>query len=503
MYFLEEGFTSNHPAFTKIVDDVYLECVRPTYKRAGGRVERRAKDNLGRLLANICIACLYPRDKDGHTWVYYSRTESNYTGPGPLSFSTLIGHVVEGLSHKYLHRKDTSRNAYAGPNESIERSRLAPTPELESLLAGITRNMIVNDCEVVVCRLRIGKKSDPASYVRSVDIPENRGARRDARRTRELLAPVNDLPQDRFVGLFVSDEVYEEETSSSGPVVFERNRLCRVFSDVDPSASSLCYNGRLERVWWQNISRELRRDSIWIEDDFGVEIDYTSMELAVAYAKQGVCLKDVMGDPYKLKVCEHIPEMRSVLKKILLVMLNGGRSKGMLDALLEQENKSRRRDGLPILTTADEEVLLPEGAPGGVGLLADLLWDKHHVLDRKMSRRDGLERMRDESEIALKIVSDLAEEGIVVLPIHDSFVVKREYQETLRAKMIDAFEQRLDVSPPAPTIESKRYRDEERLYPWNVRESTHTVFCEHWRARSRFDAEFETARRKHSKPGAQ
>ena len=46
-----------------------------------------------------------------------------------------------------------------------------------------------------------------------------------------------------------------------------------------------------------------------------------------------------------------------------------------------------------------------------------------------------------DSDIALEIITTLAQEGIVVLPVHDSFVTQTKHKMALQQKMVDVYKQ--------------------------------------------------------------
>jgi hypothetical protein len=51
----------------------------------------------------------------------------------------------------------------------------------------------------------------------------------------------------------------------------------------------------------------------------------------------------------------------------------------------------------------------------------------------------GLRLQREDSDLALEVLNNLAERNVVALPIHDSFIVKRTDANTLRIAMDGTF----------------------------------------------------------------
>jgi hypothetical protein len=123
-----------------------------------------------------------------------------------------------------------------------------------------------------------------------------------------------------------------------------------------------------------------------------------------------------------------------------------------------------------------------------------------------------------ESTIAAQVMDRLTRQRIVVLPIHDSFVVHPRHLDELEYAMCDAIADVLDVSrvtvtlesgfleraysPPGsvwagPDDEAREWSEEnERIYPWQVDQAEYSIFFDLWRAKGRdIGAEMERARR--------
>ena len=83
------------------------------------------------------------------------------------------------------------------------------------------------------------------------------------------------------------------------------------------------------------------------------------------------------------------------------------------------------------------EVPLPDGitAPEYTALYKEHLAPVKHLLGEGM----GLALQREDSQLALAVLGALANEKIVALPVHDSFIVKRRHGELLRTTMGDKF----------------------------------------------------------------
>lgn len=65
---------------------------------------------------------------------------------------------------------------------------------------------------------------------------------------------------------------------------------------------------------------------------------------------------------------------------------------------------------------------------------------KHHRIIKHFNSDAGAKLMRQDSAIAEAVMTNLNKQGIVVLPIHDSFIVQKRHQDHLYSAMYDAAE---------------------------------------------------------------
>ena len=132
MHFLNFGLTSSAPEVTKFANQLFAECVEPTYSILRPKIKAKAIDQLVRLLANLYRA-EYNRRFGTSPDLRYSRSKSGYTDFYSFSYDILITRLIESLSPKYLTRVDTCPddkylNAYA------ELSAIYPTMALTQVM---------------------------------------------------------------------------------------------------------------------------------------------------------------------------------------------------------------------------------------------------------------------------------------------------------------------------------------------------------------------------------
>jgi DNA-binding protein YbaB len=81
------------------------------------------------------------------------------------------------------------------------------------------------------------------------------------------------------------------------------------------------------------------------------------------------------------------------------------------------------------------------------------IWQMHHQINNHRHEEAHEIITYQENRICLKVIELCNEKNIAVLPIHDSFVVKKQYVEALEVMMVKAYEVLGFVSAPMLTAE--------------------------------------------------
>ena len=194
---------------------------------------------------------------------------------------------------------------------------------------------------------------------------------------------------------------------------FAQVQMTRIFA-----RGSMSKGGRFYQPWWQNMLSAYRR-YILIDGESTVECDFTAMSLSQLYAKEGITYSKGQ-DPYDLGLPNWLgakDERRGVIKKFVNALLNDE------DSIYELRAKqSRIVDGL----THDE--------------LLEKFRSTHPEIKHYIDQRIGLQLHFEDSSIADAIMSFCNKSGIVALPIHDSFIVKKRHKDELIQIMTKAFQ---------------------------------------------------------------
>ena len=192
---------------------------------------------------------------------------------------------------------------------------------------------------------------------------------------------------------------------------FSRVQLRRIFSRGDMSL-----HGRFYGSWWQSIPG-IYRQHITIDGNQTCEVDFSSVSLRIIYAAKGIQI-DSNVDLYDIGLPNWSGSddpRRGHIKKYINAMMNaeGGNfrlSKTSLDdiGLSHKEFKAK-------------------------------VLEHHSDIADKLVEGIGLSTTLVDSRIAERVMLTTLANDILVLPIHDSFIVRVGMEQWLTAVMLEAF----------------------------------------------------------------
>ena len=199
----------------------------------------------------------------------------------------------------------------------------------------------------------------------------------------------------------------KNEDLTKSYIDFTSVQLTRIFA-----RGSLEKGGRFYRGWWQGIP-ERHRPHIRIDGNKVTEVDFSGVAPRIIYGQAGVFIP-IDFDPYNvgLDAWEGKKDYRRPLIK------------EFLNAMINDE------DGVYRLGSDDAKVL---------GLNHKQLLKQikltHEPIHESLKSGAGLHAQFIESIIAEKVMLDLLEQDVVVLPIHDSFIIRLGFANDLRESM--------------------------------------------------------------------
>ena len=189
-----------------------------------------------------------------------------------------------------------------------------------------------------------------------------------------------------------------------------RVQLTRIFS-----RGSMSKGGRFYRGWWQSIP-ETHRPQIRIDGKKVIEIDYSGIALRIISVLCGCPLPPEV-DPYDIGLPEWQGKndpRRKPLKKII-------------NALINDEDGDYKLFGTKKSLGVTPKALL------------QLFQKAHPSVFQRLADGVGLEAQFIDSQIAEAVMMKMLLDGIVCLPIHDSFLVPSGYTQVLSSVMKETF----------------------------------------------------------------
>jgi len=166
------------------------------------------------------------------------------------------------------------------------------------------------------------------------------------------------------------------------------------------------------------------RKVITFDGEPTIELDYQASQVHIAYSLMNK--EYANGDPYLPPMAK--PMLRPVYKALLLRSFTFSNPVGSV--------------------WNDEEI---NAIDLNLTEMLDEIWEIHHHINNFRHKEAHKTITFEESRVALKVIELCNEQGITVLPIHDSFIVKKQHMLTLEAIMIEAYELLGFVSVPRAT----------------------------------------------------
>ena len=390
----------------EFVDAIYLEL------QTSGNVGIRKKHLKVVLLDLYVNWCSDPALRTA-----YSRNTNDYSANSiynELSISRTTIQVVDWLvAAGYLDTKHGFKDW--AKNFGVV-SRMWPTHKLtdEFKAASFSAYDVSNSSD----RLTVVLTDETGQKIEYVPTPETEAMDANLRSYNELLQRTFILPH--------SLENSRLPSSDSFPsFAMQRSKFTyRVFN-----RGSFNYGGRFYGPWWQNCPKTLRND-ILIDDQISIEVDYSSIHPNLLYAKQGLDMWAVLeDDPYTIETVSFTddPEdLRFLSKQLMLIMLNANTPASVPAAFRDNQQtgsnwKKLTNQQIQEITSQLIAIHAPIAAHFGAG--------------------EALHLQNQDANIAAIIINHFTKLGVLVLSIHDSFIVQQGWEEELETIMDIAFKE--------------------------------------------------------------
>jgi hypothetical protein len=358
------------------------------------------------------VSDLYTCHKSGYDYVRYSRRNNDYSGSDNFSYSIVIKIIDSLVDNGYVIEFKGFRSKGLGRTSRMKAS--------EKFISLFKNEYLPQSTNIVPC--------EDDNYVILKGFKEGKKAKIIPFEQTDTTKSWNNFLFKYNTLLCNSTLSLEEGYIPKEKINFDRIRVYRKFND-----ESFTKGGRLYGPWFQNCPKEARQH-ILINGVSSVEVDYSCMHPTLAYALNGI---DVSKDLYAVNTIDNYQEHRKLIKKVVNICLNAKNKKSAIGAI---NNESLKH---PNYTSTE---------------LVNLCTSYHSKISNMFLSDSGKRFMFEDSEIAIRILNHFMNQNILVLPVHDSFIVSTEHEQDLTTYMIQAFVSRtgknINTSSSGYSIES-------------------------------------------------
>jgi len=266
-------------------------------------------------------------------------------------------------------------------------------------------------------------------------------------RMRKEMNTINKLLESSDVKLALTDD--ELDNLNAARVIKDKSciftfskYLSRIFNTRVGIRKGWILGGRLYGGFWQNIPKKFR-PLLTIDGEDTVELDYKAFHPNLLYLEKTKKLySHANGDPYVIEGFEGNEAMRKLMKIVLLILVNAKTEKSAMGAIKKECEDNYREDTEGL---ADLFQLYKKHKPKTLLAFAK---KQHQDIAEYFCSDKGIHLQFKDSNLSVKILLRLAAEGILALPVHDSFIVQKKHEDRLRLAMEEEFFDMFGAIPP-------------------------------------------------------
>lgn len=389
-----------------------MDSMEERQRARPAKAEQRRRDTVEALLSNLTAAYLNSYDPEQYVGVSFNRNDYSHTDLDCDVMRACRAHLFEeGLIE--FAPGFLKRDAHGGGSFG-RTSRLRPSQRLRHLIDELAigrRSLTIARSQIIRIKQAVkGLSAAPA----------------DVEASRDLLIAINarlgatDLRLHPAVEAIADSRGMEDEGEDQD--ARERKRCYA----GDRTAKALYrafkhdweHGGRIYGGWWMSEKR-IWRPYLQIDGQPCVELDYKTLHPRLLYRRVETEMPD---DPYLIGGTG-TQAMRDLGKRTFNRLLNRA----------ERDPTKRLR----MKAARGDPRILPKGTPYKVYLNSLV----HHLSDIEQwfGSGEGIRLQRQDSDLAIQVLSRMEDKGIVTLPIHDSFVVAKDQEVHLRNAMEEAY----------------------------------------------------------------
>lgn len=405
----DESYDLRDPEGDALIEAVLsiMDAAEERTRKRSVAADRNRHIRVRKLLANG-LRCFYHRDP---AWVAYLRKANSYSDKGAWLSGKALAKDVDQLAHVGLLETETGEYGTAS------------TYRIARRLFHLTQDHGVNDHSLThdlpsesLVRLRSEAPQRDLVPFEATDLTW---------RWTALLESYNAFLTRHDIDLTLSVEEEREWTGHinskgmPGQPLYRPERiqtaLYRQFNN-----GSFEQGGRMYGGWWINAPKRLR-SRITINAEPTVELDFSGCAIRMLYHERNI---DCRGDPYRLDAITALEadkglqegHFREAIKAMTQALINDGKDAGKPEMIKIPAEMSfyghyKRQE------------------------VRRMIEEKHTLIADAFGTGAGLRLQRRDSDLALAIISELREEGILALPIHDSFIVQQKEHDKLFESM--------------------------------------------------------------------
>lgn len=433
----------DNPGVSGTIEDVWSKAET----NLGKRDRRTHRRHLSVLLANLFVAW----KTKGNPFVAVILGD-RYYAPGKRLNTLHLKRAAMSWAVDQLLKAGLIEHHPGVRFQDISRcTRIRATPELVDIF--ISNRLKLMDFSIErkdVVELRAEKEGSDKGEV--IDISRGPLAQQ-AKTFRKPLHRLNRFIAEHDLRLVIDEESFIEHfirgaenrkapCTPPNPLAVKLHRVFNVKFD---------FGGRFYGTWVQNIPSSLRRH-VRINGIPVQELDYKSLHPNLLYAASGASLD---FDPYIIP--SYGQAYRPLFKLFLLIAINAESDVKAIKAMRKQLHDC------PDLLSNYRDCLTDNWLSAAL----EAIKTYHLPIAEHIASGAGARLQRLDSDMAETIMLDLMEQGILAVPIHDSFVVQNIHESALSAAMRNASIRHAGI--PIPT--DAKYPENKPFHPPNLHSS--------------------------------
>ncbi|HRK00817.1 MAG TPA: hypothetical protein PL089_14500 [Ignavibacteria bacterium] len=427
------SLTCNDPTFVQLRDSIFTS-IRPNL---GLRKLSEKKDYLTAALCNLKRNLLYDSPNIPNfvgvliNKNYYSGINQKYRLP--IQSYEVVKQVIEELDNLQLiefHPGYKGKNSQTGLS-----SKMRAIGSLQASLSQIGLNQITTQQPTEFIIL----KDINGNEINYIDTPYTDAIRNDiidysALRESTVVSlmniPVSLINQSsylhRYIQSYSKDDLSSLPATGNVDINVNPEYLVRIFN------TSFNKGGRFYRGVETGMPSDIRT-FFQFNNNPTIELDYSGSHLRMLYHRNNMRINK---DPYLIPVYPANP-YRDYFKYSSLTMINASSEDSAIRSIM-------RNSGMELVQGG---YLSSKGLKDSIKKLCDDFKKHHKRISSAFYSGAGLSLMKIDSEIANDILKHFTGMGIFVMCIHDSFIIDKQHEKVLRAKMVDFYKERVGKSP--------------------------------------------------------